>query len=208
MRVVVGVLLAAGLLAACGGKRASKTANAYDPASSVGVYRARIDSADGDTRRFRMRLFVTHPDRLHAEMSGAVGGPKLIVDAGRGRLALTVVDDAISYVGGTSRADVRRALGIDVSVAGFVEAFLDGVSPDGEIAFSRSPEAPGSLPERFEVAVEGGTLRIERKRVQALPAGGSDSLGAGVPPGGTEIRPLFEIGEGGLLGAAIDEEPT
>lgn len=205
---VAALTLATLVFTGCGGKRGAKSVSGYDPEASIGVYRARIEAADGTSRRFRMRLFVARPDRLHAEMSGAVGGPRLILDAGSGRLALTVVEDRTTYVGGTGREDVRRALGIDTSVAGFIEALLDGAAPEGGVTFSRSGDEPGALPERFEVAIEDGALRMERKRIQPLPDGAADALGAGQVPPGTEIRPLAEIGEGGLLGVTTEDEPS
>ncbi len=169
--------------------------------SSFGFYRGKFEERDGTASRFRVLLFVELPDRMHAEVVPPMGGPRLILDGGGGKLAVAIVDRRTAYLGDAGADSVRKAIGAPVSLSSLVRALVLGERPeDPELAMAREPaEGPG-FPEVFELRWRGRVLRIDLVRMQ--PVRGLATLGSGTPPEGFQVRPMDEIGEdwGPLLG--------
>lgn len=191
---VLPILIAAGCAT---GKRGRTGAEA---GAIVGVYRGTATSVDGESRKFRMRLYVELPDRIHAELSGPVGGPKLIVDGGGGRIAVSIVPERVAFVGGASRDDLARALGLRIALDDLVPAFLGTAGPPADVEeLRRGGGAPGELPERFLVRAGDGTLELVLKGTRELPSSLPDGFAAGTPAPRMEPRPLSDLAAGGGL---------
>ena len=174
----------------------------------VGRYSGRIDTAEGRTRRFRLLLFAELPDRFHGEVLPPVGGPRLIVDGGGGRLAVTFVRDGESFVGSPSREVLEQVLGVPVDLEQLVRALLRGEGVGEDLRVDRTgPPEPG-LPERLVLAGGNATLALELKRLRPLAVDRAP-LGTGQPPAGTRVRPIEELSDaGGGLEAWEDGEAT
>ena len=138
-----------------------------------------------------MLLYAALPDRLHAEVLSPLGNPQLILDAGGGRLALTFVREAESFVGVADAGLLERLLGVRVGLAELVGALLEGIPPP-DCRLGREGGASGALPERLAVDCGHGalTLRLRQMRLLGTEAG---ALGRGRPPDGVRQRPLEEL---------------
>lgn len=182
-------MAALALAAGCAGSGA-KAVVAPDAAQALGVYRGQAWDERGRRTKFRLLLHARPPDRIHAEMIPPVGGPAWILDAGDGRLSLTLVADATAYVG-AARADVvERLLGVAVAPDAFVRALLEGEPPGPDLRFSRSPVGGHGLPETFEIDRGGRGFRLERTDIRAVAAG---ALGTGRPPAGMTEVPVEDL---------------
>jgi hypothetical protein len=164
-----------------------------DPqAPAIGVYRARLERTGERPRRFRLLLWAARPDRLHAEILSPLGTTELILDAGAGRLAVTVVDEAVAYEGPASADALERTVGIGVEGTALVAALLDGAPPGGGVTVDRRGGAPGRLPARasFVTATERLFLDLERR---VAPSSAASELGTGEPPPGVDRQPLERL---------------
>jgi hypothetical protein len=164
-----------------------------DPdAPAIGVYRARLEQAGERPRRFRLLLWAARPDRLHAEILSPLGTTELILDAGAGRLAVTVVDEAVAYEGPVTADALERTVGIRVESAALVAALLDGEPPGGDVTVERRGGAPGRLPARarFVTATDRLILDLERR---VSPSSAASELGTGEPPPRVERQPLERL---------------
>jgi hypothetical protein len=151
-------------------------------------------------------LFAELPDRFHAEVLPPVGGPRLILDGGGGRLAVTFVRDGESFVGGPSRDVLERILGVRVEPDQLVRALLTGEGDGEDLRVERSgPWLPG-LPDRLALTAGQATLVLELKRLRPLD-GDASQLGTGRPPDGTDVRPIEELEHGGRWTEEWDDEP-
>jgi hypothetical protein len=196
-------VLALVALSGCAGRRVPALADASAP--SFGVYEATHRSAGG-RRSFRVLLHAALPDRIHAEVVGPIGGPRLVVDGGDGRLAVTLVGERTSYVGPARPEALEAVLGVRIALDDLVAGLVTSRAPEGPYEFERSASPPG-LPARVAVTSASGErleLRLKRLRPVASDATG---LATGTPPPGTERRPLTELA--GVDGAAwIAREPA
>jgi hypothetical protein len=168
---------------------------------SFGVYKGTVIGEEGRGGRFRLFLYAELPDRIHAEVLPPVGGPRLVLDGGGGKLAVALVEERVAYVGDAGAESVGRVIGAPISLAFLVSALLGGCPPGaGDVVIRREPpEGPG-LPSRFELRRGATGFEIERRggeRIRTLGAG----LGSGTPPGGFTVLPLddLRIEEGSLL---------
>jgi len=198
------ILLAATLLLTCcvSGRRPPALAG-REPAS-FGVYRGSFRERDGTASRFRLLLFAELPDRMHAEVVPPVGGPRLILDGGGGKLAVSVVDRRTAYVGSAEADSVLRAIGAPVPLSSLVRALVLGEDPSApDVTIVREPEERPGFPEIFEIRWEGRILRIDLVKMQPM-RGTGPSIGSGTPPEGFSVHPMDEIDEdeGPLLGGS------
>ena len=203
-----GAVLTAALLAAisigCGGgaKRTPEPSTARGVA--VALYRGTITEPGSGVQRFRATLFLARPDRLHAELSGPVGGPRLIVDGDTHRIAVSLVPDRVAYVGEPGPEGLRPILGIDLAVAEFVAAMLDGTPPPTATRFERVAGGPGGWPQRVEMSADDLVLTLDLRHTHGLPNGADDAgLGTGQPAPGLEVLP-FEDAPGLDLGQRLE----
>jgi hypothetical protein len=166
------------------------------PLGSFGIYRAVYEDPDGTRRGFRIMLFAELPDRLHAEVLPPVGGPEMILDAGRGNLALTVVSESTAWVGVADPETIGAVIGVPLDLEDLVATILGETRPEIEgVTVQRSPRRSG-LPETLIVVSENGRLELRLRKKKKLPASG-DRPGTGEPPPGVELRPLDEALEVG-----------
>ena len=149
----------------CRGRRVKDPGDLLDPSAFAGLYRARLQEPDGASRKFRLLLFASLPDRLHGEVLSPVGTTELVVDAGGGRIAVTPVDEKISYVGESSPEIFEMLFGIPLELDRLVAAILAGEPPGGGLRLDRSPAGAG-LPFRVALEAEGRSLALELRRAQ------------------------------------------
>jgi len=193
--LLAGPLAAALLLARCTSSHRPPAATSA-ALESVGLYRGSLEDASGHASRFRLLLFAALPDRLHAEVLPPVGTPRLILDGGGGRLAISVLRTRVAYVGDAGAEAVRRAIGAPISLSALVRSIVLGENPDAPgVTVAREPDDPQGFAETFEVRWEGSSLRLELVRKQPLRNPGP-GLGSGAPPEGFAVRSLEQIGEG------------
>ena len=173
--------------------------------TAVAVYRGFLTESDSREHGFRLTLFVARPDRLHAEIAGPVGGPRLIVDGGGGRIALSFVADRVAYVGDDPRGGLRSVLGLDLGLEDLVAAVLDGVPPPDVRRFVRTPGGPGGWPRRIEIAGIGVELVLDLRRTRGLPDAATVALGTGAAAPGLDVRALDEAPREPLAGLAGED---
>ena len=167
----------------------------------VGTYRAEIEPGDGRAIRFRLLLWVEAPGRLHAEVVSPTGSAFLIVDAGGGRIAVSLPQERSCYAGAAGPETIGELLGIPMSVEDLVRAVLDGGLPQGaETAIERVPPRGDGLPESISFESGGRALRLSRRAIRsgALAPG----TGSGSPPPGCDALPLEGLNVGDLLDGA------
>lgn len=166
------------------------------PRSTYGIYRAVYEDPDGTRRGFRIMLFAELPDHLHAEVLPPVGGPEIILDAGNGRLALTVVSERTAWVGAADPETIAAVIGVALDLNDLVATILGESGPDVDgVGVQRSPRRTG-LPETLIVESESGRLELRLRKEKKLPETGGRP-GTGEPPPGVELRPLEEVLEQG-----------
>jgi len=192
-------LVAVSLLAGCAGRRppTGPTVRGDD----VGVFRGVLTGSDGETSRFELALFVDRPDRVHAEVSGPVGGPRLILDAGAGRLAVTDVAEGVAFVGAATADALRASLGVALTPDELVAALLDRTPPPSATTFAWVPGREGRWPRRLRVAVGGVAVDLELRRTRGLSPEAAEALGRGDPPPGLAVEPIETLGHRGRQGA-------
>ena len=133
-----------------------------------------------------------------------MGGPRLILDGGGGKLAVSVVDRRTAYVGSAEADSVLRAIGAPVPLSSLVRALVLGEDPSApDVTIVREPEERPGFPEIFEIRWEGRILRIDLVKMQPM-RGTGPSIGSGTPPEGFSVHPMDEIDEdeGPLLGGS------
>jgi len=158
----------------------------------VGHYRGRVETDEGETRKFRVVLFAELPDRIHAEVIGPLGSTQLILDGGDGALAVTAVRRGLAWVGPSRPEALAAIVGVPLSLEQLVRALLIGEIVCDDCRVLRTGRSLGTLPEQFEVRLAGNLLSLELKRLRALERG-ADELGRGRPPDGVSVHPLAEI---------------
>ena len=180
----------AGLSVACTARR--QPAERAETGQPYGIYRATYGAPDEKPHSFRVLLYAALPDRLHAEVLPPVGGPRLVLDGGGGRLAVTLPGRDESWAGAASGEHVGRVLGFPLELHELVGAVLQGTSLGGDVAMTRVPAAGGDLPRTFELRFEGRWLRLDLERRRRARGAAAD-MGTGTPPPGTEVHPLHEL---------------
>lgn len=190
----VAIALAA---SGCAAKRGAGGGR-FDPDADLAIYRGRAVDSYGEADRFQVTLFARLPDRIHAEVSGPVGGPRLIVDGGDGQVAISSIPDRVAWVGPDDPEAMEAVFGVPVTLAALVRAVLEGEAPPGAERFLRSPVQRAGWPARIEVAGSGSSLALEIKRTRDLPPGRGGALGTGSPAPGMRVEPLDRlVGRGG-----------
>jgi hypothetical protein len=141
-----------------------------------------------------MLLFAEPPDRLHAEILGPMGAPRVVVDAGGGVAAVALIGERTAYRGTLAPGRPLDFLGLEVSLEDLVTALVEGRHSEAGPQFVRIPEVGNGLPERFEIATADGAMRMRRLRF----AGGApkESIATGAVPNGFRILPLEDLGDG------------
>ena len=207
MRVAAALIAVVLLGAGTGCARRADRGLAFGdgPGTAVAVYRGTLTEPGSGVRGFRATLFVARPDRLHAEIAGPVGGPRLIVDGGGGRIAVSFVADRLAYVGEDARAGLRSVLGLDLGLEELVAAVLDGAAPAAVRAFEYTPGGPGGWPRRLAMSGSDVDVVLELRRTRALPASATTDLGTGTAAPGFEHRSLEEAPGAPLAGLAAEE---
>jgi hypothetical protein len=202
-RAVAAAALAAMVLLAPGCHERRSRAVARAAPALVGSYKGYVDTGDGKQHRFRLLLWAELPDRLHAEFLPPVGGPAVIVDAGDGRLAVTLARERTAYVGAASEAAIGAVTGVAVPLEEMVRWIVSGAVPgsQGDPRVARRPESGPGLPEMLEIRSGGRTLRIERRGIDAQ-ASLAEGTGTGIAPRGVVEKPIEELPE---VGPAADE---
>jgi hypothetical protein len=156
------------------------------------VYRVLLGGGDSEPQKFRLLLFASNPDRLHAEALSAVGSTELIVDGGGGRISIAVMRERVAYVGEAGPETMKQLLGVALSLEELVRILLTG-EYDGEgFEMERIPERGGGLPQFLEIRAEGRSARFKLKRLRPMPAK-PELLGTGTPPGRMKTLPLDEL---------------
>jgi len=192
-------LVAAVLLPACAGRRVATEPSAV-PLPEIGVYRGRIEGRDGDTRKFKLMLYVAPPDHLHAEVVSPLGSTVMIIDGGDGRLAVTLVKEGVSYVGQAQEEILERILGLRLSLEELVQGILTGDAGRAGHTVIRGEGPEDGLPGSITFRSDDASLTLELKKLRPL-RGPPETLGTGEPPAGTEIRGLDDLGAEHRLGA-------
>ncbi len=162
-----------------------------DPhAPAFGVYRARVtDGETGDTRKARALVFAALPDRLHVEVVSSIGTTQMILDAGVGRVAVTLPRERLSYVGPADDRALEALVGVRASPDWLVRALLLGEAEGRDL----EREGPtGVVPERLRLRTENGALELWRRAIEPVRADVA-RLGTGEAPEGMEQRPLDEL---------------
>jgi hypothetical protein len=180
-----GLLLAAALVA-LGGAGCAVHGPPTGPPGRLpfGLYRG-LCQEQGGVVRFRLLLHAAWPDRLHAEISGPVGGSAWIVDAGEGRVAVVDLSRKVVYSGGADADTVDLALGVRASASDLVAALLSGRPLPPPVEMSRRAGEPGALPSMFEVREGSRHVRLVRQKllrratVRPIGTGRVPQLGSG-----------------------------
>jgi hypothetical protein len=158
----------------------------------MGVYRATLEAPSGKTRRFRLLLYATLPDRLHAEILSPVGTTEAIVDGGSGRLAVTVPRQRVTYVGDSDDEALGKVLGIPVSLETLVGVLLGEEEHAAELEAQRRPRRGAGLPDGLLLHGGGSRLELRLKKKRPLRVS-TATLGNGEPPPGTDLLSLEEL---------------
>jgi hypothetical protein len=156
------------------------------------IYRVQIDDGESGSRKFRLLLFASLPDRLHAEALSAVGTTELIVDGGGDRISIAVVREKIAYVGDAGPESMKKLLGLELSLEELVRILLTGEREGVAVDMERIPERGGGLPRLLEISAEGRSAHFRLKRLRPLPAR-PELLGTGTPPARMKTLPLDEL---------------
>jgi hypothetical protein len=160
--------------------------------AEVGVYKARLEPAEGKPRRFRLLLFAMLPDRIHGEVVSPLGSTVLIFDGGGGQLSVTFVRDRIAFVGPADGAALEAVLGLDLPLEELVRGLLLGELTDPRHRIVRTSSRDPGLPDALEISGERQLLQLRLKKRQPLRSSEAE-LGRGEPPPGMERRPLSEL---------------
>jgi hypothetical protein len=158
----------------------------------MGVYRAKLEKPSGEARRFRLLLYATLPDRLHAEVLSPVGTTELIVDGGSGRVAVTIPRERVSYTGSGDAVGLDKILGVHLSLEDLVRGLLGQPIDDAGYRVAREPEGQIGLPNTLEIDGSGHRFSLRLKKMQPLRVSTS-GLGNGEPPPGMEVLPLESL---------------
>lgn len=157
----------------------------------VGLYKAAIDEGRGTIQRASVAIWAQPPDRLHAELSGPLGGVLFVLDAGAGQACVVDVVAATAYAGPDDPRAIEALVGVRVSVADAVAALLSGASRGG-LTVTRDDTQDGSLPASVRIVDGGRSLALKRVRyVRGKKQ--SESLGTGVPPSKLLVLPLENL---------------
>ena len=147
------------------------------------------DARTGDSRRARALVYAALPDRLHVEIVSGVGTTQAILDAGAGRVAITVPRERVSYVGRADPRALGALVGLPASPEELVRALLLGETTT--LAVVREG-AVGSLPQRLRLRTSEGSLELRLRSVEPLRADAA-ALGTGLAPPGMDPRSIEEL---------------
>lgn len=186
-----GSLVLLSLAVACAGGRRHAPETEPDGAM-MGIYRARLEDSQGQSRRFRLMLYATLPDRIHGEILSPVGTTEVIIDGGAGRVAVTLPRKRIAYTGAGDAAALEKVLGVRLSLEQLVHELLGHEASSTGYEVEREPAGRPGLPNELRIAGSGHRLILRLKSTQPLRVS-TDSLGNGEPPPEMEVRPLATL---------------
>ena len=120
---LLSVLALAGPACATGGSPAAGSAKLPGSQGYQALFRGQSEGPDGKTR-FRLAVTLVPPDRLRLEFMGPVGGPRLVIAAGKDR-AISLRPGERLYEQSASPAGVLDGiLGVPLDAAGLVSLFM------------------------------------------------------------------------------------
>jgi hypothetical protein len=158
----------------------------------MGVYRARLEDPQGESRRFRLLLYATLPDRIHGEILSPVGTTEVIVDGGGGQVAVTLPRKRVSYTGSGDPEALEKILGVRLSLEELVRGLLGHEISDTGYAVKREPAGSLGLPDELTIEGSGHRLSLRLKSTQPLRVS-TETLGNGQPPPQMERLPLTTL---------------
>ncbi len=179
------------LVVACAGGRRHAPDSEPDGAM-MGVYRARLEDSAGESRRFRLLLYATLPDRIHGEILSPVGTTEVIVDGGDGRVAVTLPRKRVAYTGAGDAEALGKVLGVRLSLEELVRGLLGHDVSDTGYDVERKPAGQLGLPAELRIEGSGHRLSLRLKSKQPLRVS-TATLGNGEPPPEMELRPLAAL---------------
>jgi hypothetical protein len=158
----------------------------------MGVYRARLEDSQGHSRRFRLMLYATLPDRIHGEILSPVGTTEVIVDGGAGRVAVTLPRKRTAYTGAGDADALEKVLGVRLSLRQLVHELLGHEASSTDYEVVREPAGQTGLPRELRIDASGHRLSLRLKSKQPLRVS-TESLGNGEPPPEMNVRPLTAL---------------
>ena len=200
LRLAFPVLLCL-LHAGCAG-RDSQIVSLPQADSWSAIYQGRFTSPEGETTRFRAWIWAAPPDRLHVEVFGPMGGTRLALDGGGDLLAISLVQDKVTFAGNAAGFELSPVLGVSMTLEETVSGLTGGGRPAGLTVWRRDDDGNGRLPLRLQVGSGDALLELTRLEIRTLPTDRTSGLGRGTPPDGLEVRPLSDLladTGGGLL---------
>jgi len=171
----------------------------------MGVYRARLEDPEGNSRRFRLLLYATLPDRIHGEILSPVGTTEVMIDGGGGQVAVTLPRDRVAYTGPGDAEAMEKVLGIRLSLEDLVRALLGHEVSDSGYELDREPRGEVGLPLGLRIEGNGHRLSLRLKTKQPLRVS-TATLGNGEPPPEMDVRPLATLDPIALPSEANDED--
>jgi len=173
----------------------------------MGVYRARLEDSTGQSRRFRLLLYATLPDRIHGEILSPVGTTEVIVDGGDGRVTVTLPRKRVAYTGAGDAAALEKVLGVRLSLEELVRGLLGHGVSDSGYDVERKPAGQVGLPAELRIEGSGHRLSLRLKSKQPLRVS-TATLGTGEPPPEMELRPLATLEPVELPGESVGENES
>gem|GEM_PF-3045302 len=184
------------LCAALGGcarrLHADRTYELSGPTDSA-VYKGRYVAADGESGRFKAWVWAALPDRLHVEVYGPMGGTRMVMDGGGGKLLVVDLRKKAAHAGNAAERELTPVLGVGLTLGELVRGLTGREAPAGLDHWLRDPPSGSGLPLRLEAGLDGSRLELFMLHRHALPAGAEERLGTGRPPDGWEGFALEEI---------------
>ena len=205
MRPRSAVGLGAGFLLAlaCTGVRQDVHAVPDEPTAAL--YRARFEPGrDEKIRRFRLLVYASEPDRLHAEVLSSLGTTELVLDAGPAGVSVLFVRDRVAYVGAADERALNALLGVALSPEDLVGVLRGGQPRSSDLVWSVVPGRSG-YPRSVRLSDGERRLFLELKRLRPMRAD-LQTLGTGRPPEGVELRSLEQLDPDSLPGIETKEQ--
>jgi hypothetical protein len=124
-----------------------------------------------------------------------MGGTRLTVDGGEGRLAVFLVQDRIVFSGETGDLELDPVFGLSLTLEETVSALTGNGKPEGVSVWRRDADTGGGLPLRLHIGSDAGHLELTRIQIRPLNDQAMSGLGTGQPPVDVPVRPLSDLWE-------------